>query len=41
MLKTTSDLLENEANGGNWKDGYRFSSNTEESDIQNFTTNLN
>ncbi len=39
-LGQSGDLLEEEANGGNWQDGHRFSSNLSDSDIKNWTDSL-
>lgn len=36
----SGDLLEEEANGGNWLEGVRFSSNPSDSDIQDFVDSL-
>lgn len=36
----SGNLLEEEANGGNWLEGIRFSSNPSDSDIQEFTDSL-
>lgn len=40
-LGQSGKLLENEANGGNWKDGHRFSSSVSSSDIKQWTDSLN
>lgn len=39
-LGQSGDLLKEEANGGNWQDGHRFSSNPSDSDIKNWTDSL-
>lgn len=39
-LGQSGDLLEEEANGGNWQNGHRFSSNPSDSDIKNWTDSL-
>lgn len=39
-LGQSGDLLKEEANGGNWQDGHRFSSNLSDSDIKNWTDSL-
>ena len=36
----SGDLLEEEANGGNWQEGHRFRSNPSDSDINNWTDSL-
>ena len=40
-LGQSGKLLENEANGGNWKDGHRFSLSVSSSDIKQWTDSLN
>lgn len=40
-LGESGDLLEEEANGGNWLEGQRFRSNPSDSDINNWTDSLN
>ena len=39
-LGQSGDLLEEEANGGNWQEGQRFRSNPSDSDIKEFTDSL-
>lgn len=39
-LGESGKLLEQEANSGNWLEGYRFSSNPADSDIENWTDSL-
>lgn len=39
-LGQSGKLLEEEANGGIWKDGYRFTSNPSDSDIKRWTDSL-
>lgn len=39
-LGQSGKLLEREANGGNWTEGYRFRSNPSDSDIKNWTDSL-
>lgn len=39
-LGQSGNLLEEEANGGNWQDGHRFTSNPSDSDIKNWTDSL-
>lgn len=39
-LGQSGKLLEEEANGGNWKDGHRFKSNPSDSDIKNWTDSI-
>lgn len=39
-LGQSGKLLEEEANGGNWKDGRRFKSNPSDSDIKNWTNSI-
>ena len=39
-LGESGDLLEEEANGGNWLEGQRFRSNPSDSDIKSFTDSL-
>lgn len=39
-LGESGDLLEEEANGGNWLEGQRFRSNPSDSDINNWTDSL-
>lgn len=39
-LGQSGDLLAQEANGGNWLDGQRFTSNPSDSSINDFTNNL-
>lgn len=39
-LGQSGDLLEEEANGGNWLEGHRFSSNPSDSDINNWTDSI-
>lgn len=39
-LGESGKLLEQEANSGNWKEGYRFSSNASDADIKNWTDSL-
>ena len=39
-LGQSGELLEEEANGGNWLEGYRFRSNPSDSDINNWTDSL-
>lgn len=39
-LGQSGKLLEQEANSGNWLEGYRFSSNPSDSDIKNWTDSL-
>lgn len=39
-LGQSSDLLAKEANTGNWKEGYRFSSDASSSDIKTWTDSL-
>lgn len=36
----SGELLKKDANGGNWKSGYRFSSNASDSDIKEFTDSI-
>ena len=40
-LGQSGDLLEEEANGGNWQEGQRFRSNPSDSDIDEWTQSLN
>lgn len=40
-LGESGNLLAEDANGGNWLEGQRFSSNPSDSDINNFTDSLN
>lgn len=40
-LGQSGDLLAEEANGGNWQEGHRFSSNPSDSDINTWTDSLN
>lgn len=39
-LGQSGKLLEEEANGGNWLDGQRFSSNASDTDVKNFTDSI-
>lgn len=39
-LGNSGNLLEEEANSGNWQDGHRFRSNPSDSDIKNWTDEL-
>lgn len=39
-LGQSGSLLKEESNGGNWKNGHRFSSNSSDSDIKNWTDSL-
>ena len=39
-LGQSGELLAEKANGGNWLEGHRFSSNPSDSDINNWTNNL-
>lgn len=39
-LGESGDLLEEEANGGNWLEGHRFSSNPSDSDIEEWANSL-
>ena len=39
-LGQSGDLLKQEATGGNWKEGHRFSSNASSSDIKTWTDGL-
>ena len=39
-LGNSGDLLAEEANSGDWQDGYRFRSNPSDSDINNWTDSL-
>lgn len=39
-LGESGKLLEAEANGGSWEEGYRFSQNASDADINEFTANL-
>lgn len=39
-LGDSGDLLEEEANSGNWLEGHRFRSNTSDADIDNWTEEL-
>lgn len=40
-LGESGELLEEEANGGNWMEGQRFRSNPSDSDIKEFTDSIN
>ena len=40
-LGESGELLEEEANGGNWQEGQRFRSNPSDSDIKEFTDSIN
>ena len=40
-LGQSGKLLENEAKGGNWQEGHRFSSGASSSDIKTFTDSIN
>ena len=40
-LGRSGDLLDEEANGGDWQDGQRFRENPSDADIKDFTDSIN